>query len=356
MESCNSGKDLLVLVTGGCGYIGSHVVVELLNEGYRVIVVDNLVNSSREVLNRVEIICGKKITAHYECNLLDEEALHRIFEKHKDIVAVMHFAGLKAVGESSKIPLIYYENNIGGTIVLLKTMKRYHVSLLVFSSSATIYGDVEKIPDGGITEAMPTHAVNPYGKSKMFIEEIISDFCRSESDNFHASLLRYFNPVGAHPSGSIGENPLGIPNNLMPFITQVLIGKRDILSVYGNDYPTPDGTGIRDYIHVVDLAKGHLASLSYLINKRPGCVIHNLGTGRGVSVLEMIHAMEKISGKKIPFQFVGRRPGDVAVCYANPKKAYEELLWTAQLDLSKMCEDSWRWQTLNPNGYSSNNS
>ena len=333
-----------ILVTGGAGYIGSHTCVELLQAGHDVIVVDNLVNSKEEALKRVQKITGKQLVFH-KVDLLDKKGLNSVFEKSA-IDAVIHFAGLKAVGESVSIPLRYYHNNITGTLILCEIMERHKVKNLVFSSSATVYGNPHKVP---IKEDFPISATNPYGRSKLMIEEILQDlYCADESWNI--ALLRYFNPVGAHESGQIGEDPNGIPNNLMPYITQVAIGKLSELSVFGNDYPTPDGTGIRDYIHVVDLAVGHIKALEKLTSN-PGVVTYNLGTGKGYSVLEVVSAFEQAAGKKIPYKIVKRRPGDIASCYADTSKAERELNWSARRGLSEMCRDSWRWQSSNPDGY-----
>lgn len=333
-----------ILVTGGAGYIGSHTCVELLKNGMDVVVIDNLVNSSRESLRRVEAITGKKLEFH-QIDLLDRAGLDSLFAEHR-FEAVIHFAGLKAVGESVKIPLRYYENNVGGTLNLCRAMSKQGVKTIVFSSSATVYGEPEKVP---ITEDFPTHAYNPYGRTKLFIEEILKDLYVSDND-WNVILLRYFNPVGAHESGRIGEDPRGIPNNLMPFISQVAVGKRRALQVFGDDYPTRDGTGVRDYIHVVDLAAGHVGALEKL-TERQGVHIYNLGTGKGYSVLEMIAAFEKASGQKIPYTIVGRRPGDIAECYADAGKALRELGWQTERDIDAMCRDTWRWQSQNPQGY-----
>lgn len=340
--------DSVVLVTGGAGYIGSHTVVELLESGFRVVVVDNLSNSSKESLRRVEELTGKKLVAFHQVDLVNEAALDAVFAQHK-VSSVIHFAGLKAVGESVALPLKYYECNIYGSIVLLKVMAKYGVKDLVFSSSATVYGAVERTPEGGLTEDSPLSATNPYGSSKLFIEQILRDTHVADKET-NLVMLRYFNPVGAHPSGRIGEDPRGIPNNLMPYVTQVAVGRRPFVSVYGNDYNTPDGTGVRDYIHVVDLAKGHLAAVR-LLAKKPGAVAINLGTGKGQSVLEMIRALEKASSKTIPYKIVDRRPGDVACVFASVKKAKELLGWEATLDVNRQCEDAWRWQSTNPDGY-----
>ncbi|KAI9263372.1 UDP-glucose 4-epimerase [Phascolomyces articulosus] len=332
-----------VLVTGGAGYIGSHTVIELLNSNQSVVVIDNLTNSSYEAIRRIEKITEKKVI-FYKVDILDKKALLEVFQRH-EIWAVIHFAGLKAVGESTRIPLDYYHNNITGTVLLLEAMKESQVKNIVFSSSATVYGDPAVIP---IPETLPTGATNPYGRTKQFIEHIIRDLCTAE-ENWNAALLRYFNPAGAHPSGTLGENPLGIPNNLMPFLSQVAIGKREYLSVFGHDYETPDGTCIRDYINVVDLAKGHLAALNKM-KDGPGCVEYNLGTGRGNTVLEMIHAFNKAVGRELPYKLVDRRPGDVRNLTANPAKANAELHWKAEISLDETCASLWNWQSKNPNG------
>jgi len=333
-----------VLVTGGVGYIGSHTVIQLVEDGNEVVVVDNLCNSKIEALSRVEEITNTKIK-FYKIDLLDKEGLNQIFQ-NENIDAVIHFAGLKAVGESVEIPLHYYNNNVVGTLNLLEVMEENEVQKLVFSSSATVYGEPQKVP---ITEDFPLSATNPYGRSKLMIEDILRDLYKS-NPKWDISILRYFNPVGAHDSGKIGEDPNGIPNNLMPFIAQVAVGKREALSVFGNDYPTVDGTGVRDYIHVVDLAGGHLKALSKL-NQKPGCVEYNLGTGNGYSVLEVVNAFEKASGKKVNYKIVERREGDIAACYADPQFAKIELGWEAKYKIEKMCEDSWRWQSQNPDGF-----
>jgi UDP-glucose 4-epimerase len=333
-----------ILVTGGAGYIGSHTCVELLNVGHEVVVVDNLDNSSEESLRRVEELTGKSLVFH-KVDLLDRDALDAVF-KDAGIEAVIHFAGLKAVGESVAVPLRYYHNNITGTLILCEVMAEHKVKNIVFSSSATVYGEPEKVP---ITEDFPTGATNPYGRTKLMLEEILRDLSVSDSA-WNIALLRYFNPVGAHSSGRIGEDPLGMPNNLMPFVAQVAIGRREELSVFGNDYPTPDGTGVRDYIHVVDLAIGHLKALDKL-TENPGVVTYNLGTGRGNSVLEMIAAFSKASGKDIPYKVVDRRPGDVPEVYADPAFAQSELGWSAEKGIDEMCADTWRWQSDNPDGY-----
>jgi UDP-glucose 4-epimerase len=327
-----------ILVTGGMGYIGSHTCVELLNAGHQVVILDNLFNSDRSVKDRIEQITGKPVD-FVEADIRDRAAVEAAFSSRK-IDAVIHFAGLKAVGESVEQPLRYYDNNVSGSVVLFQTMEKFGVEMLVFSSSATVYGDPATVP---ITEDFPLSATNPYGRSKLMIEEILRDLARAEP-SWRIALLRYFNPVGAHESGLIGETPSGIPNNLVPYIAQVATGQREQLSVYGNDYPTPDGTGVRDYIHVVDLALGHVKTLDKLATSA-GVVTYNLGTGRGNSVLEMVRAFEQASGKPIPYQIVPRRPGDIASCYADPTRAREELGWTATRDVAQMCADSWRYQT-----------
>jgi UDP-glucose 4-epimerase len=333
-----------ILVTGGAGYIGSHTCLELLKAGYEVIVVDNLSNSKQESLKRVQELAGKSLEFH-KVDLLDRDGLGRIFDG-VEIEGVVHFAGLKAPGESVSIPLRYYQNNVTGSLILCEVMKAHHVKNLVFSSSATVYGDPHKVP---VKEDFPLSATNPYGRSKLMIEDILRDlYCSDPAWNI--ALLRYFNPVGAHPSGHIGEDPNGIPNNLVPYIAQVAVGKLERLPVYGNDYPTPDGTGIRDYLHVVDLAMGHLKAIEKL-KSNPGAVAYNLGTGQGYSVLEMVAAFERACGKKIPYEIVARRPGDVAVSYADPSKAGEELGWEAVRGIDVMCADTWRWQSRNPSFY-----
>lgn len=333
-----------ILVTGGAGYIGSHTAVKLLDAGHNIIVVDNLENSKKEAIDRVEEITGKKLT-FYETDLLHRKELEKIFNSH-NIDAVVHFAGYKAVGESVAKPLKYYHNNITGTIVLCHVMRKYKVKNIVFSSSATVYGDPDEVP---IKEDFPVTATNPYGRTKLFIEHILRDLHISDEE-WNVVLLRYFNPVGAHESGRIGEDPNDIPNNLMPYITQVAVGKLEKLSVFGDDYPTHDGTGVRDYIHVVDLADGHLKALNKL-EENPGVVTYNLGTGEGYSVLDVVKAFEKASGQDIPYEIADRRPGDVASCYADPAKAEKELGWKAERDLLDMCHDSWRWQRENPKGF-----
>ncbi|MBE6775068.1 MAG: UDP-glucose 4-epimerase GalE [Ruminococcaceae bacterium] len=334
-----------ILVTGGAGYIGSHTCIELIKAGYDVVVVDNFYNSKREALKRTADISGKPVT-FYECDIRDGKGLDKIFKAEK-IDAVIHFAGLKAVGESCQKPLEYYDNNIAGTLVLCEVMKNNGCKKIVFSSSATVYGMNNVSP---LKESMPTGGTtNPYGTTKFMIEIILSDLFKSDKD-WSICLLRYFNPIGAHESGRIGEDPNGIPNNLMPFITQVAIGKRECLSVFGSDYDTHDGTGVRDYIHVVDLAAGHVKALQRVLSKN-GLDVYNLGTGTGYSVLDVVKAFEKASGVKINYKIVDRRPGDVAVCYSDPSKAYEELGWKAERGIDEMCADSWRWQSQNPNGY-----
>jgi UDP-glucose 4-epimerase len=334
-----------ILVTGGAGYIGSHTCIELLAEGHDIVIVDNLVNSSTEAVTRIGEISGREL-AFYALDIADRAGLNRVFEQH-DISAVIHFAGLKAVGESVSKPLYYYQNNIAGTLVLCEVMAEHGVFDMVFSSSATVYGDPASVP---IREDFPLSATNPYGQSKLFVEQVLHDLHIADS-RWNAILLRYFNPVGAHLSGRIGEDPQDIPNNLVPYVAQVAVGKLACLSVFGDDYPTPDGTGVRDYIHVVDLARGHLKALVKLAEK-PGVVPFNLGTGQGYSVLEMISAFERISGKPVPYKLVERRPGDIAACYADPALAKAQLGWSAQYGLDRMLEDTWRWQSQNPNGYS----
>jgi UDP-glucose-4-epimerase len=332
-----------VLVTGGCGYIGSHTVVELINAGHEVVIVDNLSNSKAEVLNRIEKITGKR-PVFYRENVQDKQALKKVFEQEQ-VTDVIHFAAYKAVGESVAEPLKYYENNVLSTITLVNCMKEFGVKNLVFSSSATVYGSPKSVP---IFEDFPLSAANPYGQTKLINEQILKDVYASDK-SFNIALLRYFNPIGAHASGLIGEDPNGIPNNLVPYITQVAVGKLKCLKVFGNDYLTPDGTGIRDYIHVVDLAVGHIAAFKKL-HTNPGLVIYNLGTGHGYSVLQMVKMFENVSGKHIAYEIVGRRPGDIAECYANCGKAEKELGWKCKYDLRRMAEDSWRWQRNNPNG------
>ncbi len=333
-----------ILLTGGAGYIGSHTCVMLLEQGHDVIVVDNLCNSKVESLKRVEIITGRNVLFYQEdlCNLPKVEEIFR----ENPIDAVIHFAGLKSVAESVAQPLKYYQNNIDATLVLCEAMQANGVKNFVFSSSATVYGNPETMP---INENAPVGAFNPYGRSKLFIEEILADLYVSDK-TWNIALLRYFNPVGAHASGMIGEDPSGLPNNLMPYVSQVAVGKLPKLMVYGDDYDTPDGTGVRDYIHVMDLAEGHLKALEKL-QADPGLVKYNLGTGKGYSVLEMVAAFEKASDKQIPYQIVGRRPGDIPTCYADPSYAERELGWTARRGIDEMCADAWRWQSINPKGY-----
>lgn len=335
-----------IVVTGGAGYIGSHTVVELLNIGHEVIVIDNLINSNIEVLERIKQITGKDVL-FYQVDIADEDMLDTIFRAHQ-IDAVIHFASLKAVGESVQYPMKYYENNVSGSLSLFKVMANNNVKKLVFSSSATVYGDPHTSP---ITEDFPLSATNPYGWTKLMMEQILRDIYKADSD-WSIALLRYFNPVGAHESGLIGEDPNGIPNNLMPYITQVAVGKREKLNIFGGDYSTHDGTGVRDYIHVVDLAHGHLKALDYL-NKNNELLTVNLGTGIGYSVLDVVHAFSKASGRNIPYQIVERRVGDIASCFANPDMALQKLGWKTVRSLEKMCQDSWNWQVNNPTGYSS---
>ncbi|MEN6313058.1 MAG: UDP-glucose 4-epimerase GalE [Clostridiaceae bacterium] len=335
---------MAILVTGGAGYIGSHTCVQLLNAGYEIIVLDNLSNSKPESVKRISEITGKSFE-FIKGDLLDRELLEDLFKKHR-IESVIHFAGLKAVGESVRIPLYYYYNNISGSLVLFEIMQKHGVKNIVFSSSATVYGITDKMP---INEEAPLQPINPYGRTKYMIEEILRDLYVSDN-SWNIILLRYFNPVGAHSSGRIGEDPNGIPNNLVPYISQVAVGKLKELSVFGGDYPTPDGTGVRDYIHVIDLADGHLKALEKL-KSNPGIAVYNLGTGRGTSVLEMVDAFAKASGRKIAYRISDRRPGDTAVCYADPSKAKRELGWAAVKTVKDMCEDSWRWQSNNPSGY-----
>jgi UDP-glucose 4-epimerase len=334
-----------ILVTGGSGYIGSHTCVELIKSGYDVVVVDNLCNSSLESLKCIEKLSDSDIPFH-KVDVRDKVALRHVFEKHL-IDGVIHFAGLKAVGESVEKPIEYYNTNVGGTFILAEVMREFDCKTFVFSSSATVYGDPHMVP---IKEDFPLSVTNPYGRSKLMIEEFLQDVFISD-DSWHIALLRYFNPVGAHKSGLIGEDPNDIPNNLVPYIAQVAVGKLEKLSVFGGDYDTPDGTGVRDYIHVVDLAKGHVKALQALESKSQ-VLVANLGTGNGYSVLDMIKAFEKASGKNIPYQIVDRRPGDIAACYANPTYAAEKLGWKAECELDEMCEDTWRWQSQNPDGYS----
>ena len=333
-----------ILLTGGIGFIGSHTLVELLNRGYRVAVVDNLSNASEITADRVREITGRDFL-FYRADIRDRAAMEKIFSEN-DFDAVIHFAGLKAVGESCEKPLEYYDNNIYGTLVLLETMRAHGVKQMIFSSSATVYGTPEVLP---LTETCKTGGTtNPYGTTKYQIETILTDLWRADP-TWNIALLRYFNPVGAHKSGRIGEDPKGIPNNLMPYVAQVASGKLQKIRVFGNDYPTPDGTGVRDYIHVVDLARGHIAAIERLTE--PGVHIYNLGTGIGYSVLDMIHAFEKACGKELPYEICARRPGDIASCYASPEKAARDLGWRAEYGIAEMCRDQWNWQSHNPNGY-----
>lgn len=335
-----------VLVTGGAGYIGSHTVVQLAAAGHEPVIVDSYVNSSPQVVGRLEDLTGTPIEAH-SFDLRDPDKTSALFAEGR-FDAVVHFAGLKAVGESSEIPLEYYENNLGTTLSLLRAMQRHGVGTLIFSSSATVYGDTAEVP---MHEDMPTSATNPYGWTKVMQEQILTDAAKADA-GLRVALLRYFNPVGAHASGTIGEDPLGIPNNLMPFISQVAVGRRERLQVFGDDYATPDGTALRDYIHVEDLAAGHVAALEYLTAHADVSVrAWNLGTGHGSSVLDMVHAFESASGRPIPHQVVGRRPGDLAVCYADPSRAEAELGWRAERTIEQMCADTWRWQSANPRGF-----
>ncbi len=335
-----------ILVTGGAGYIGSHTCVELIQAGYEVIVADNLYNSSEEAIRRVEKIVGKEIP-FVRVELCDMDQVEALFARYPGIDSVMHFAGLKAVGESVSKPLEYYSNNLISTLYLLQAMRRHGVKNFVFSSSATVYGDPATVP---IREDFPTGGTtNPYGTTKLFQEQILSDYCAADP-TLNVALLRYFNPIGAHESGLIGEDPNGIPNNLVPYIAKVAVGQLEKVHVYGDDYPTPDGTGVRDYIHVVDLARGHVAALKKL-EKNCGLFICNLGTGRGYSVLDVVRAYEKACGHALPYVIDPRRPGDIAACYADPAKARDELGWTAELGIEEMCASSWKWQSMNPNGY-----
>ena len=335
-----------VLVPGGMGYIGSHTCVELLEAGYEIVVVDNLSNSCEESLRRVAQITGKQVP-FIKADLCDPAATEAVFQQYPDIDAVIHFAGLKAVGESVRKPLEYYTNNLVSTLTLLNVMRDHGVKNFVFSSSATVYGDPASVP---IQENFPTGGTtNPYGTTKLFLERVLMDYCAAAPD-LNVAVLRYFNPIGAHESGLIGEDPNGIPNNLVPYIAQVAVGKLEKLHIYGDDYPTPDGTGVRDYIHVVDLAQGHVAALKKL-ETNCGLFVCNLGTGKGYSVLDVLHAYEKACGKPLPYVIDPRRPGDIAECYAEPKKALEEMGWSAKLGIEEMCASSWKWQSTNPNGY-----
>lgn len=334
----------MILVTGGAGYIGSHTVVELLAAGHELLILDNFSNSSPKVLDRIQQISGRRPLL-VEGDIRDQQLLARLFAEHS-LQAVIHFAGLKAVGESVEQPLRYYDNNVVGSLHLFEAMAAAGLFNLVFSSSATVYGDPHAVP---IDESFPLQATNPYGRSKLIIEDMLRDIGRADP-RWRVALLRYFNPVGAHASGLIGEDPRGIPNNLMPYVSQVAVGRRDELSIFGGDYPTPDGTGVRDYIHVVDLARGHLAALNRL-DQLAGVIPLNLGTGRGYSVLEVVAAFERASGRPVPYCVVDRRPGDVAACYADPQRARELLGWGAERDLATMCADTWRWQSMNPLGF-----
>ncbi len=333
-----------ILVTGGAGYIGSHTCIELIESGYEVVVVDNLCNSSLESLKCVEKLTDSDIPFH-KVDVRDKQALTHVFEQYS-IDGVIHFAGLKSVGESVEKPIEYYDTNVGGTFILADVMREFDCKTFIFSSSATVYGDPHTVP---IKEDFPLSVTNPYGRSKLMIEEFLQDVFLSD-DSWHIALLRYFNPIGAHKSGLIGEDPNGIPNNLIPYISQVAVGKLEKLSVFGGDYDTPDGTGVRDYIHVVDLAKGHVKALQALKDKSQILIV-NLGTGNGYSVLDMVKAFEKASGKNIPYKIVDRRSGDIATCYADPAYAKEKLAWKAEYELDEMCKDTWRWQSMNPDGY-----
>ena len=334
-----------ILVTGGSGYIGSHTLVELIIEGHSPVVIDNFSNSSPIVLQRVFEITGVHVSI-YNLDIRDKNGLRKVFTEHEDIEAVIHFAGLKSVGESVSKPIMYFDNNVSGSLSLFDVMEEFNCKNLIFSSSATVYGDPDYCP---IKESSPLGITNPYGRTKFMIEDILRDLYASDSE-WSIVILRYFNPIGAHKSGLIGEDPSGIPSNLIPFISQVAVGQREKLSVYGGDYPTPDGTGVRDYIHVMDLARGHLKGLENL-QKQQGLVTVNLGTGRGYSVLEMVKAFEKASNKLVPYEVVARRPGDVAACYADAAYALDVLDWKAEFHIDRMCEDVWRWQSMNPNGY-----
>lgn len=338
---------MAVLVTGGAGYIGSHTSIELLENGYEVIIVDNLSNSDKIVIDRIKEITGKE-PKFYEIDTTDRERLEVVFKENK-IDSVIHFAALKAVGESVSMPLEYYSNNLINTLVVLDLMKKYDVKKFVFSSSATVYGDPHTCP---ILEDFPLSVTNPYGRTKLMVEDMLRDICYADK-TIDVAILRYFNPIGAHKSGRIGEEPSGIPNNIMPYITKVAIGQLPHLNVFGDDYPTPDGTGVRDYIHVLDLASGHVKALEKL-NENPGLVTYNLGTGKGYSVLELVNALKKASGREIPYKITSRREGDIASCYADPSKAEKELGWNTKYKIDEMCEDSWRWQSNNPNGYKEN--
>ena len=344
LDALGQSKSGSILVTGGAGYIGSHCCLELLDAGYEVVALDNLCNSARESLRRVEEITGKSLSFE-EVDLLDEDATKRVVGAH-EFEAVIHFAGLKSVGESIDAPLHYYQNNVSGTLNLLRAMRGHGLNRIVFSSSATVYGNPASLP---VREDFSTSANNPYGRTKLMVEEILRDYAASDP-SWKVTLLRYFNPVGAHESGRIGEDPRGVPNNLMPYIMQVAVGRRPYLRIFGADYPTRDGTGVRDYVHVVDLARGHVAALRRL-DEMNGCAAYNLGTGTGYSVLEMVEAARKATGREIPYEIVARRPGDVAACYADPSRAERELGWRAELDLDAMAKDAWRWQVNNPDGF-----
>ena len=334
-----------ILVTGGAGYIGSHTCVELLNSGYEVVVVDNLYNASKKSLEVVEKLTGKKVT-FYKADIRDTKKIDEIFKTEKNIFGVIHFAGLKAVGESCQIPLEYYDNNVAGTVALCKVMKENNCKNIIFSSSATVYGDPHTVP---IKEDFPLSATNPYGRTKLMLEEILEDTYKSDNE-WNVVILRYFNPIGAHESGDLGEDPNGIPNNLLPYVAQVAVGKLEKVNVFGNDYNTHDGTGVRDYIHVVDLARGHVSALKKL-EPNSKLSIYNLGTGNGYSVFDVLKNMSKAVGRELPFVVAPRRSGDIAECFADSTKAKEELGWTAQFDIERMCEDLWRWQSKNPNGF-----
>ena len=338
--------DMRILVTGGAGYIGSHTLIELYKAGHSAVVVDNLCNSSSESLRRVARIIGQEIPFH-QVDIRDRDGLDRVLDEHSDIECCIHFAGLKAVGESVAKPLEYYENNISGTLVLLESMRSHGVKNIIFSSSATVYGNPAMIP---ITEECPKgQCTNPYGQTKSMLEQVLTDMQKADPE-WNVVLLRYFNPIGAHESGMIGENPNGIPNNLMPYVTQVAVGKRQELGVFGNDYDTPDGTGVRDYIHVVDLARGHVCALG-AIERGCGLAVYNLGTGKGYSVLDIVNTFQKVNGVKVPYSIRPRRPGDIATCYSDPSKAFRELGWKAQFGIEEMCRDSWNWQKNNPEGF-----
>jgi UDP-glucose 4-epimerase len=349
-KQINLSVNMKILVTGGAGYIGTHTLIELVSAGFSPIVLDNFSNSSDISIKRVEEILGTSIPV-YRGDVRDTDTLRKVFETEKSIVGAIHFAGLKAVGESVALPLFYYDVNVGGSIKLAEVMDEFGVHNLLFSSSATVYGDPETVP---ITEDFPTAPESPYGRSKLIVEEIYRDVCVRPNNSFKMGLLRYFNPIGAHESGKIGEDPSGVPNNLLPYVAQVAIGKLPELNVFGDDYPTPDGTGVRDYIHVVDLAKGHVKAMQYLVASDPGCKTWNLGTGKGSSVLDVVKRFEQASGRQIPLKVTPRRAGDVAEYYADPTLAANELNWQAEFDLQRMVEDTWRWQSNNPKGYAEN--